>query len=65
MLNPFADPLRGLSVGHLRDGRRQAADLAGRAELGALMALLVASVILLGLTTIVFKRLEPNFAKVL
>ena len=32
---------------------------------GALMALLVASVILLGLTTIVFKRLEPNFAKVL
>ena len=32
---------------------------------GALLALLVASVILLGLATVVFKRLEPNFAKVL
>jgi ABC-type polysaccharide/polyol phosphate export permease len=32
---------------------------------GALAALLVASTILLGLTTILFKRLEPSFAKVL
>ena len=32
---------------------------------GALAALLVASIVLLGLTTIVFKRLEPSFAKVL
>jgi ABC-type polysaccharide/polyol phosphate export permease len=32
---------------------------------GALAALLVASTILLGLTTVLFKRLEPSFAKVL
>ena len=31
----------------------------------SLVALLVASLILLALTTIVFKRLEPNFAKVI
>ena len=31
----------------------------------ALAALLVASIILLGLTTVLFKRLEPSFAKVL
>jgi ABC-type polysaccharide/polyol phosphate export permease len=31
----------------------------------ALAALLLASVVLLGLTTILFKRLEPSFAKVL
>ena len=32
---------------------------------GALAALLLASIVLLGLTTILFKRLEPSFAKVL
>jgi ABC-type polysaccharide/polyol phosphate export permease len=32
---------------------------------GALAALLVASTVLLGLTTVLFKRLEPSFAKVL
>jgi ABC-type polysaccharide/polyol phosphate export permease len=31
----------------------------------ALAALLLASVILVGLTTVLFKRLEPSFAKVL
>ena len=31
----------------------------------SLAVLLVASTILLALTTIVFKRLEPNFAKVI
>ena len=32
---------------------------------GALLALLVASIILVALTTVLFKRLEPSFAKVL
>ena len=32
---------------------------------GALAALLVASIVLVGLTTVLFKRLEPSFAKVL
>jgi ABC-type polysaccharide/polyol phosphate export permease len=32
---------------------------------GALAFLTVASVVFLALTTVVFKRLEPNFAKVL
>jgi len=36
----------------------------GLPDFGALAALLVASIILLGFTTFVFKRLEPNFAKV-
>jgi len=34
-------------------------------EWGPLLALLVASIVLLGLTTVLFKRLEPSFAKVL
>ena len=34
-------------------------------EWGALAALLVASIVLVGLTTVLFKRLEPSFAKVL
>ena len=38
--------------------------LPGLPDFGALAALLVASIILLGFTTFVFKRLEPNFAKV-
>ena len=33
--------------------------------MAALAALFVGSLILLALTTIVFKRLEPNFAKVI
>jgi ABC-type polysaccharide/polyol phosphate export permease len=31
----------------------------------ALAALLLASIVLVGLTTVLFKRLEPSFAKVL
>jgi ABC-type polysaccharide/polyol phosphate export permease len=37
----------------------------GFPNFAALAALLVASLILLALTTIIFKRLEPNFAKVI
>jgi ABC-type polysaccharide/polyol phosphate export permease len=37
----------------------------GLPDFGSLTALLVASFILLALTTIAFKRLEPNFAKVI
>jgi len=36
----------------------------GLPNFGALFALLVASVILVAITTVIFKRLEPNFAKV-
>ena len=60
---PVRDPVRGLSDGHLRDAdtrHRPACPTSGRS-----LALLVASFILLALTTIVFKRLEPNFAKVI
>jgi hypothetical protein len=31
----------------------------------SLAALLVGSIVFLGVTTVIFKRLEPNFAKVL
>jgi ABC-type polysaccharide/polyol phosphate export permease len=37
----------------------------GPPNLGSLAVLLVASIVFLGLTTIVFKRLEPNFAKII
>jgi ABC-type polysaccharide/polyol phosphate export permease len=37
----------------------------GPPNLGSLAILLVASIVFLGLTTIVFKRLEPNFAKII
>jgi ABC-type polysaccharide/polyol phosphate export permease len=37
----------------------------GPPNLGSLAILLVASFVFLGLTTIVFKRLEPNFAKII
>ena len=60
---PVRDPVRGLPDGHLRHaGRRRRA---GRRTSASLAILLVASTILLALTTIVFKRLEPNFAKVI
>ena len=58
---PVRDPVRVLPRRDLRHARRWTA----AAELGALAALLLASIVLVGLTTILFKRLEPSFAKVL
>ncbi len=37
----------------------------GPPDMAALATLLVASTIFLALTTMVFKRLEPNFAKII
>jgi ABC-type polysaccharide/polyol phosphate export permease len=39
--------------------------LPGLPNFASLLVLLVASTILLAITTIIFKRLEPNFAKVI
>ncbi|MEO8438205.1 MAG: hypothetical protein ABI562_07065, partial [Chloroflexota bacterium] len=46
-------------------GSEKPAGPPGLPDFASLAALLVASLILLALTTIVFKRLEPNFAKVI
>ena len=60
---PVRDPVRGVSEGHLRLATPEGPP--GLPDFGSLAALLVASFILLAFTTIVFKRLEPNFAKVI
>jgi ABC-type polysaccharide/polyol phosphate export permease len=60
-LNPFAilfEAYRSVIYG-------TADTLPGYPNWAALGGLLVASVVLLAITTVVFKRLEPNFAKVL
>ena len=59
---PVRDPVRGVPDGDLRDVGRGRPD---RRTSPSLAVLLVASTIFLALTTIVFKRLEPNFAKVI
>ena len=60
---PVRDPVRGLPDGHLRDGDAQ--EPPGLPDFASLAVLLVASLVFLAFTTFVFKRLEPNFAKVI
>ena len=60
---PVRDPVRGLPDGHLRDAGRRSPRPARTWRRSRV--LLVGSIVFLASTTIVFKRLEPNFAKVL
>ena len=59
---PVRHPVRGLPDGDLRHADRPARPAELRGPGGAARG---RSIVFLGLTTIVFKRLEPNFAKVI